>query len=1290
MATLKQFQPTDYEILLNHKKIETAGGALMGNGSKLEPDTVNRTIFIGLGGTGVKTLNKIKSALKKRMAANWIKYVAFLAIDSDWTELDRAGELSEAEKLMFTRNGINERFSNRNSYPHAAHQFMPDGNPNKGDAVVMGDMGQAGANRARLVGKAKIHDKAAGDTMGVDEEIVNRLMQLTNHTNMNAMVGTIGAYEVYVIGSVSGGTCSGSFTDMPSLVRKALEPLGTNSVYVHAILYLPDTLIGLDPGAANELQANGYASLKELNYYQGMLMRPGYSESFPYSNQAQKKLKVKDEYFSLPYLIGSLAGGADPNASAIARETIAEFLISLVAKIQPTDGGGMHLTASFRSNNNPTKWSTFRHTTVHPNGRLEEAAGEHHIFPLSFTSIGFSRANAPEKLVRAYQVNVACERAGLHTITAEERKAKAASGATFLPFRDAEDFFDAADAENRIKKMLAPLESLLKDLHSGHFTLATQPGFQNMTFGMAKTCHPNQIEQLAQKALEEQAGVEASAEIKKDIAEAFKMFREEVISFVKEFGPLAFVNLYKGNILPQKDGSAVRGIGERLLLLINGKKFDGKAYPWVSVAAAESERTTARKSVDTTADSAINRGLNAIDGRLDKIRDAWFNTTNNWVAARINEQRRDLALGDTGLYATEVLAPAALICEQLQTFGNLLDALSGVYAKHGSKMQNFNAFAGATDSGTDINIAAINGSAYSWLKKKADDAIKAVQGKTFRDAVIDHFFGADDNGAPNWDQWLAVPDEMYTTKGQTIILQGEDVAIPARQLFDQLVADQLAAPVTATVQELFEELKKTSGQSYDATAGQIIAQLGSESKPLCRVENGRASFRYILYPATLRQGPEGLAIEAALRNEATRQFPGIQCYATADADGILFYQQAGNFAVHQLSDVQQWENEYNVRLGQLNNLLHGKSPATFEDGSTGVLYYREDMPWMNYPDLIGRPMPKSTVSLSMLCREDLQRLEVRKNVAEAKKLGVLYAQQDMLGKWYVYRAYCDPSIDWQFSISGLRADRVTGMYPLGKDLAAAVAIQSGTTLDNISRAVSLLYAGVYSDGYASEDEAWEKAEMILRTHVPMYMEVVHTLDKFRVWAEQILTINEFIRQQLRPAMMEFLIKNTIIYRTPNGEWMVKNPDGTEDLLANLSEMMLQFSMDGAAQMLANNMLGYYLFDKLDARYPGEKLQELCRFVPTYMQRYQANLAFIQPQLMEGKAHVEAIVAEKAVHIQQGARPVIAMHQIRQDPTPMYQSYLRGILPLNEDEIREVELFYSRVRPESALVAQLFM
>ena len=125
------------------------------NAVKIQPDTRNRTILIGLGGTGCKTIHYVKKAIAARLAPGWKEYVSFLAIDTDQRELDAMAFLDPSEKLCLTLSDVDKRATNYGGY--AGNTWAVFADPEQ--VKHISGFSTQGAGRNRLMGKMKFHDQ---------------------------------------------------------------------------------------------------------------------------------------------------------------------------------------------------------------------------------------------------------------------------------------------------------------------------------------------------------------------------------------------------------------------------------------------------------------------------------------------------------------------------------------------------------------------------------------------------------------------------------------------------------------------------------------------------------------------------------------------------------------------------------------------------------------------------------------------------------------------------------------------------------------------------------------------------------------------------------------------------------------------------------------------------------------------------------------------------------------------------------------------------------------------------
>lgn len=1149
---VQNYKVEDYPVLLAAQDIDASDGALFASDKKMKPNKTHRTIFIGIGGTGIQTLDYIKGVITSRLDPTWNKYIAFLGIDSAYTELDRAKYLQRSETVLTTLSGVDMRCQDPNAYPAAWRMFA------KSEVMANGIHGMTlpGAGKKRLIGKLKIHDKNSEGA--VDMGVVSKIAGLK--ANVLNPVAAPGNYEVYVIGSVSGGTCSGSFLEMPSLIRKALN---CGNVHVYAMLYLPDTLISLDPANAAALMANGYASLKELNYYQGISMRPGYPESFGYNDPAAPELKVGENnkpFFDIPYLIGTPAGAA-ANSGKSARQNIAEYLISLLGEVTVADGTPF-LTDDFLSNALPLQPDKPSMDGV-PD---KEAAGSFHEFPRHFGAIGFAQTAVPKKIVRAFVVSNACSEAGLKPVSTERRaEILAGDPHALLPFRGADDLINANEGTQKASELLAPLAALLPLTHSAEFSFLHATGWP--TDGLWQKIARREYQAGGMPARIEaefnaKTDTTAMKELETAIVNAYNQYLGNVKKYVSEEGPLAFYNLFAGRFIPVNGNHGV-GIQQMLKNIQAGNTTAGGSFPWETVAAAKS-------NLDMRDQAVVSAGLL----HRNKTANAWLPAYDAWQKSRIIEKRREYVLGDTGKFHDKVLNPATVLAEQIQAFGYLLASMSDIYKKHGEALEDFDKFSKAKENEAEINLCAVSAESHAWLKKEAQEQLKAVNAKKIRTALVDSFF-EDING------WISIPDNVVITENGVTKLAREGVAIPARKKFDEVLQKEVPDNLSLDIEKTFAAIKNT-GMSYTEFANQVVHSLALASGLMFNGTVEASDYhRYLMYPNALKASARGTAIANAIETAAKTEFAGIAVYASDDADSIKLYQLAAPFEVYKLNDLKVWEDNY---LAAYDELLHGLSPDTDKIETPGQApRYVEKTSWKDYPSIVPsatdpkRPDPV-TGKISL---EGQIRIKLAALIKRAKELGVLFCKQENDG-YRVYRVNCDKSIDWKLDLFNLPRNEL-GLLPTGAELAGIIAMDNGTTLASISRPVELNQGGVFAQAHISEAAAWEYTERVLRAHMPMQIEVRNTVAKFEEWYKIIEEENRRALEQLRPAKMVFLIRSRLLYRDAAGIWKIKLDNGTEKTIANFSEnglRILEMTDPKGARLIKNGFSAYFLYTKL--------------------------------------------------------------------------------------------------------------
>lgn len=1241
MKHVYDYQLADLNKLLAADKIHTSDDSLLG-AAKIQPDKRNRTILIGLGGTGCKTIHYVKKAICAKLAPGWEKYVSFLAIDTAGVELDGMTLLEPEEKLRLTLPNVEQRAANPAAYPGNTWAVFAD--PEKVKHIPA--FASEGAGRNRLMGKMKFHDKNLA--RGVDEEIISRLDKLKGNVLAPIPAGTSGQYEVYVVGSVSGGTCSGGFLEMPALIRQALN---VENVHVYAMLYLPDTLAALDPANKADLEANGYAALKELNYFQGLHMRDGYSESWTCNDPANSVIKIDSSktFFELPYLVGT-RGGASADSSDRAMDTIAEFFISLLGQMTVLDGKTPFLTDSFLSNAKNHWGDKAIDAGKNPE---KELPGTAHEFPKNFGAIGFASASAPQEILQAYTIGEACRAAGLQPVSAAERAALITDGITFLPFLGKQDYLTAPTGTATAAQLLKPLTEFLNRYQTQDFDMVASLGNKPVEWDDIYNGEYDDgvLEEQIRLHVKNKTQPTNLDKLDEQIRKAFADFRQNVRDYIEKEGPFAYVNLYEGHFIKENGNFGV-GIKAMLERMMEGQDpATGKRNGWQSSEEAKEAVKQIRSEISQNGGLWKKLG-NAFTGKRKEQAQSWKEAMDTWGNRLFNEKQRERVLGKHNALDKYFQQPAAVLAMQLEYFGNLLVELSEIYQRFGAKLNHYQDFEKVTDSPASVNIAAVNQNAHSWLKGQADLVTQTIEGKKIRGALIKSFFEEPES-------WMAFGDHVTKDTVAGVALTNPDVPIDARNTFETCMMKNIAMNVDISIENLFESIK--TSVSYDVFAQQILTKLSHTSSLLFHGDvDGNLYHRYIMYPSALNTANP--AIVTAIQNEAKTIYPGIGFYCSDYTDSIMMYQQAVPFEIYRLNDLEQWERNYDVKQ-PMHNGLHGRSPDLTKvmDAQKNVRY-EENTSWYDYPSIVYRQDHSAVDNLGMyLYHEGEVRAKIDELLEDAKKLGVLYIQQDPAGQWYVNRVFCFNPTSWHFNETLVPADAKTGKMPTGLDLVKAVLAQNNKTLGQVSKTVELLDGGLMNQHHSTEEWAWYYAKRVLYAHRPMLAEIRETVKLFRKWTININKYNEELEQQLNAAKMIRIMQANVLSADSQGFWKLNG-----DIVANLSAAglkMLSMKSPKEANLVKAGFVLYYLYKKLD----GISLDPMLKKAQVAIEKWDgagtiADSMELTEKMMQGETEKLEILGG----------------ELNEEPTQKFRDKLKE-LKIDPQEAEDILAFYNNVQ-----------
>ncbi|MCX7972188.1 MAG: tubulin-like doman-containing protein [bacterium] len=244
------------------------------------------TIVIGLGGTGLRTVVN----LKRRVGSIDKGLLKFLCIDSDKNEV-LIKELEPDEYLNVGVPGVSAIISNLKS--EAAEYIRPWFPSNLSFKVVAGD---EGAKQFRPMGRLYLFkniDKVFKAIDMVTKQLRARFAEVSISSK---------TINVYLISSTCGGTGSGMLLDMAYIVRKVIEEENAVPALIKGILFLPTAFHPYpisDEAEKKHIFANGYATLKEIDYY----MNPNKDTEYYVQFSQTRVIRSKKQPFDVCYIV---------------------------------------------------------------------------------------------------------------------------------------------------------------------------------------------------------------------------------------------------------------------------------------------------------------------------------------------------------------------------------------------------------------------------------------------------------------------------------------------------------------------------------------------------------------------------------------------------------------------------------------------------------------------------------------------------------------------------------------------------------------------------------------------------------------------------------------------------------------------------------------------------------------------------------------------------------------------------------------------------------------------------
>ena len=227
--------------------------------------TYRRSIYIGLGGTGIKTILKVKENFQRSCNGHIPSMIKFLCIDTNLSDLVGKDvdiiKLENTEKLHLTIN--QPLYAYKEGLGNGKYTWMPEENHDNITDFLGTGAGQVRSNGRFILEYNEEKSKCISRQLN---KVHNDLTASVAGDNSFDVMATANI-DIHVVSSIAGGTGSGIVIELAKIIKKIIPNSNVMGYF------FSDSFFQSLPCTWN-VKANAYATLFELNFEMSSSNRP--------------------------------------------------------------------------------------------------------------------------------------------------------------------------------------------------------------------------------------------------------------------------------------------------------------------------------------------------------------------------------------------------------------------------------------------------------------------------------------------------------------------------------------------------------------------------------------------------------------------------------------------------------------------------------------------------------------------------------------------------------------------------------------------------------------------------------------------------------------------------------------------------------------------------------------------------------------------------------------------------------------------------------------------------------